>query len=141
MPSSFATATEQQNIKVVRQIIERGFNRGDLSVADEACAAHVEEHQYLMPPDITGPQSLKDDILLTRKTLLDLVVTIADIVATGDKVWSRCVARGVEARTGKAIVMDVFDIFRFEDGMLVEHWGVPDRFAMLHQVGLLAPVT
>jgi hypothetical protein len=33
--------------------------------------------------------------------------------------------------------MDVVDICRFEDGLLIEHWGVPDRFALLHQLGLL----
>jgi predicted ester cyclase len=26
---------------------------------------------------------------------------------------------------------------RFEDGKIVEHWGVPDRFALLAQLGLL----
>ena len=26
---------------------------------------------------------------------------------------------------------------RFENGKIVEHWGVPDRFALLHQLGLL----
>jgi len=33
----------------------------------------------------------------------------------------------------------VIDICRFENGKLVEHWGVPDRFAALHQVGALPP--
>jgi predicted ester cyclase len=31
------------------------------------------------------------------------------------------------------------DICRFVDGKLVEHWGVPDRFALLHQIGALPP--
>jgi hypothetical protein len=35
--------------------------------------------------------------------------------------------------------MTVIDICRFENGKLVEHWGVPDRFAMLHQAGALPP--
>jgi len=29
------------------------------------------------------------------------------------------------------------DIFRFEDGKIVEHWGVPDRFHQLAQLDLL----
>jgi predicted SnoaL-like aldol condensation-catalyzing enzyme len=31
----------------------------------------------------------------------------------------------------------VIDIARVVDGRLVEHWGVPDRFAMLVQTGVL----
>jgi predicted ester cyclase len=33
----------------------------------------------------------------------------------------------------------VVDICRFSNGKLVEHWGVPDRFALLHQAGALPP--
>jgi predicted ester cyclase len=31
----------------------------------------------------------------------------------------------------------VMDVCRFENGQIVEHWGVPDRFAVLMQLGLL----
>jgi hypothetical protein len=30
----------------------------------------------------------------------------------------------------------VFDVIRVEDGLMVEHWGVPDRLAALLQLGL-----
>jgi hypothetical protein len=33
--------------------------------------------------------------------------------------------------------MTVIDIARIEDGRLMEHWGVPDRFALLAQTGAL----
>jgi predicted ester cyclase len=39
--------------------------------------------------------------------------------------------------TGKPITITVMDVCRFENGKIVEHWGVPDRFAMLVQLGLL----
>lgn len=39
--------------------------------------------------------------------------------------------------TGKPIVITVMDVCRFERGKIVEHWGVPDRFALLAQLGLL----
>jgi predicted ester cyclase len=29
------------------------------------------------------------------------------------------------------------DVCRFENGKIVEHWGVPDRFAVMAQLGLL----
>jgi predicted SnoaL-like aldol condensation-catalyzing enzyme len=39
----------------------------------------------------------------------------------------------------KPVGIDVVDICRFSNGKLVEHWGVPDRFALLHQIGALPP--
>jgi hypothetical protein len=41
--------------------------------------------------------------------------------------------------TGRSIRVNVFDIARVVDGRIVEHWGVPDRLAVLLQLGLLAP--
>ncbi len=38
--------------------------------------------------------------------------------------------------TGKVIEIDVIDISRFEEGKMVEHWGVPDRLGTLLQLGL-----
>jgi predicted ester cyclase len=40
-------------------------------------------------------------------------------------------------RNGKPVEFYVFDVCRFKDGRLIEHWGVPDRFALLHQAGTL----
>jgi predicted ester cyclase len=39
--------------------------------------------------------------------------------------------------TGKSFAITVIDICRFENGKIVEHWGVPDRFHQLAQLGLL----
>ena len=41
--------------------------------------------------------------------------------------------------TGKEFEITVIDVARYgQDGRLVEHWGVPDRFGLLEQLGLLA---
>ena len=126
-----------KNIELFRLLIERGFNQGDLSVADEICAQELAEHEYLAPTDIPGPEILKSQIREARRDVGGLALTIEDIVESGDTVWARMVARGADPRTGRQIVMTVIDVCRFEDGRLVEHWGVPDRFALLHQLGLL----
>jgi ketosteroid isomerase-like protein len=125
------------NLDLFRAIIERGFNQGDLSVADEVCANKLAEHEYLAPTDLPGAEILKSQILEARREVNELHLTIEDFVVEDDKVWARMVARGVDGRTGKPIRMDVVDICRFEGGRLVEHWGIPDRFALLHQLGLL----
>ena len=37
------------------------------------------------------------------------------------------------------MLIDVIDIARFENGNMVEHWGVPDRLACLLQLGPFPP--
>ena len=86
-----------------------------------------------------GPQILKAQIEDARHSIKELKLTIEAIVETGDTVWARSKATGVDPRSGKPVTIDVMDICRFADGKLVEHWGVPDRFALLHQIGALPP--
>lgn len=127
------------NLDRFRAIVERGFSRGDLTVADEVCAETLVEHQYLTKADFNGPQILKGQITDARLSIKDLQLTIEASVETNDTVWARCKATGIDRRSKKPVVFDVMDICRFADGKLVEHWGVPDRFALLHQTGALAP--
>ena len=39
--------------------------------------------------------------------------------------------------SNKPIDITVFDLARVANGQIVEHWGVPDRFALLAQTGVL----
>jgi predicted ester cyclase len=72
-----------------------------------------------------------------------LHLTIEDMAAVGDRVWIRMTARGTNLGpmfgppTANEMTITVFDVCRFENGKIVEHWGVPDRFALMAQLGLL----
>jgi ketosteroid isomerase-like protein len=127
------------NVRIFKAIIDRGFSQGDLTVADEVCAAKLSEHEYLAKTDVPGPEILKDQIQTARRNVKGLTLTLEDFVEHGDKVWGRSRGTGTDPRSGKPISITVIDICRFENGKLVEHWGVPDRFAMLHQIGALPP--
>jgi ketosteroid isomerase-like protein len=127
------------NLDRFKAIVERGFSQGDLSVADEVCDKKLIEHQYLARLAMPGPQILKAQIEDARHSIKELKLTVEAIVETGDTVWARCKATGFDPRSGKPVTIDVMDICRFVDGKLVEHWGVPDRFALLHQLGGLPP--
>ncbi len=127
------------NLDRFKAIVERGFSQGDLTVADEMCAEKLLEHEYLSPTDLPRPQILRSQIKGARSSIKDLKLTIEAVVETGDTVWARSKATGVDPRSGKPVTIDVVDICRFADGKLVEHWGVPDRFALLHQLGALPP--
>ena len=55
-------------------------------------------------------------------------------------VWARMTARGTLLGfppTGKSFAITVIDVCRIDGDRIVEHWGVPDRFALLDQLGML----
>jgi predicted ester cyclase len=127
------------NVDLLRRVIERGFGEGDLSVADEVAGPTVIEHEYGAPSVSSGAELLKAMISEARSQMPGLTMTMEDAVADGDKVWARSVARAVDPRSGKQLTITVIDVCRFDGGRIVEHWGVPDRFALLDQLGVLPP--
>ena len=128
------------NLEAVRQVIEQAFNQGNYAVLRTHFRPDFAEHQFGLHATIEGMQ---EDIQNLRRDFPDLHLTIEDMAADGDKVWVRSTARGTN-RVGfmgppndKPFEMAVFDLLRFQDGQIVEHWGTPDRFALLFQLGLL----
>ena len=130
----------ETNIAATRRLIDEGFSKGDLSVCDELVSPHATEHQRGLRPGIEGT---KDAIRTLHSWFSDFSLVIEDLVATDDTVWIRNRATGVNTGsvlgrppTGRPFEIDVFDVLRFEDGRLVEHWGVPDQLGLLAQLGL-----
>ncbi len=130
-----------EHISAFRTIIEDGFSKGNMAALDAIVAPEMVEHQYGAPQGLAG---LKVMIRHLRQGIPDLQVTIEDTADEGDKVWARLKGRGTNSGsfmgrppTGKQIEIDIIDICRFESGKMMEHWGVPDRFALTEQLGLL----
>ena len=131
----------RENTEVFRRVIEEGFGRGNLDALDDCFPATFEEHQHGHPSTLAG---FKQVIAGLRRAFPDLKHTIDEMITSDDKVWARMTARGTHqgpfagfAPTGKSFTITVLDVCRFEGGKIVEHWGVPDRFALLQQLGLL----
>lgn len=130
-----------QNRELFRRVVEEGFSQGNLAVIDELISLEHQEHQAGMGP---GPKGVKGAIAYLHSVFPDFTLTVEDMTTDGDKVWGRLKARGTQQGsnmglppTGRQIEIDVFDVCRFHDGQMVEHWGVPDRFTLLEQLGLL----
>jgi steroid delta-isomerase-like uncharacterized protein len=134
----------KENVKVFHRMIEEGFNKGNLAALDELFAPDFIEHQDgFVPPNIEG---VKGAIVSLRTPFPDLKLTIEEIIANGGEVWARITARGTHQApfmgrppTGKSFAITVIDICRFEEGQIVEHWGVADRLGLMGQLGLLPP--
>ncbi len=72
----------------------------------------------------------------------DLKMTLEDLIVDDDKVAMRATLRATHMGeflgippTGKQITVTIVDIFRVEQGQLVEGWGGFDVFDMLSQMG------
>lgn len=89
----------------------------------------------MLPTDLPEPEIVKREIRIQG---LDL--SIEDMVVEGDKVWARMVARGTDPRSGEPVTIDVLDVYRFEDGRMVEHGGIPDRFRCFTSSGSCQPL-
>lgn len=144
------TSTNQQTVtaaaplEVLRRIFDEGFSTGDGAVVDEVCAPDLVEHQFGLAG--RGPaalEHLKAAIADVHRAVPDMRFAIEDSVLSGDRIWVRARGRGTAAGpffgppSGRPIDITVIDIARVVDGRIVEHWGVPDRFAMLAQAGVL----
>ena len=78
--------------------------------------------------------------------LPDLTASMEDLVISGDRVAGRFTYRGTHTgeflgipATGRKVEMRSIDIWRVEDGMLVEHWDELNTLQLLQQMGLLPP--
>ncbi len=122
-----------------RRIIEEGIGRGDESVLDAFVAPDVVEHQRGNAQGLEGAKGVARTL---HRWTSDFSLTVEDIAVAGDVVWARNRARGTNTASvmgfgpsGAPIELDVIDIGRFEDGLLVEHWGIADQMGLLLQVG------
>jgi predicted ester cyclase len=132
-------------LHVLQRLLDEGFAVGNPAVVDELCSPDLVEHQFGLAG--TGAQAidhLKNAIRSLHTTIPDLTFTVEDATQTGDTVWVRARARGTATGpllgppSGRPVDITVIDVARVVGGRIVEHWGVPDRFALLTQTGALA---
>jgi predicted ester cyclase len=135
-----------QPYQVMRRIFAEGFATGDASVVDELCSPSLVEHQFGLAA--TGEQArehVRAAIRDVHGAFPDISFTIEDFAEQGGKIWVRVRVRARGTASGpffgppsnKPIDITVFDLARVVNGQIIEHWGVPDRFALLAQTGVL----
>jgi predicted ester cyclase len=134
-----------ESVKVLRRVLFEGFAAGDPSIADELFSPDLVEHQAGL--DGRGPEAIarvKEAIRQAHEAIPDISYELEDWATRGDTAWVRFRGRGMNSGpffgppSGKAVEVTVIDVVRVVDGRIVEHWGVPDRFALLQQTGVLS---
>jgi predicted ester cyclase len=142
------TTGSSEAYTVLRRMFDEGFATGSTDIVDELCSPDLIEHQFGLAG--AGPDAIsrvKAAIRDVHTAIPDIAFTIEDTVERGDMIWMRVTGKGTATGpffgppSRRPVEITIIDIARVIDGRIIEHWGVPDRFALLAQTGVLSRIT
>ena len=121
------------------------FNARDLDALDELMAADVVDYNPI-PDQPAGLAGVKTALEGFYASFSDIQIEIEQIRISGDYVTVRQIAHGTHdgdflgiPATGKPVAIISHDIYRMEDGMMIEVWHVEDLLNTLFQIGAFPP--
>jgi len=135
----------EENKAIYRRFVEEVINRGNLDPIPELYSPDYVDHSAPpgAPPGLDGVRMIPT---MFRGAFPDVHFDIVHLAGEGDKVASYVVGHGTNTGpfmgmppTGKQATWESMGIFRVADGKIVEHWGQPDIFGLLQQLGLIPP--
>jgi len=136
------TDAEPAAVVLLERMLHEGFAGGRTDIVDELCSPDLVEHQLgLSGTGADAIAKVKKGMTDVHTAFPDLRFTIGDWAQHEDIVWVRAEGSGTNtgpflgAPTGRPVHFTVIDVARVAEGRIVEHWGVPDRFAILLQLG------
>lgn len=134
----------EANKDLIRRYQE-AYNAGDLDALDQLLDPDWVTNNWLEGT----PQSIEDAKALHRMitgVFPDYHCTTEDLIAEGDRVVQRWIARGTHkgeiiglAPTGRQVEAGGISIFRIADGRIVEHCAFADDLGFLEQLGAELP--
>ena len=107
----------EANKKIVVDFYEKALNRKDFDAAAKFFGPRYIQHN---PNGVDGPQGFKNLVTLLKEKFPDSHSEIKRVIAEGDLVVLHVHSVRTPGERGRAIV----DIFKVEDGKIVEHWDV-----------------
>ena len=120
------------------------INAGEIDGFGELLADDFVEHEET-PGLAPTKDGVKSFFRMQLAAFPDLKMAVEDVFADGAKVVARVRYTGTQRgefqgmpATGKAVDVQLIDIFRFgDDGRVGEHWGVIDLLTMMQQLGVV----
>ncbi len=132
----------EENKALMHRWFEEVWNKGRADAIDEMLAEDGIAHGLgEAGVKVTGPAAFKPFLAHLRGAFPNINVTVEDVIAEGDKVAARWIARmthqgdqlGVPA-SGKDVEVGGMSIIRIKQGKIVEGWNNWDMMSMMQQI-------
>jgi predicted ester cyclase len=131
-------ALEEKNKELIKSFIDEVFNNHDVAAIDNYLAANLTDGAG------KTPESFKKSLTALFSGFPDLHVKIEHILAENDFVLVFLNFSGTHKGqfegmqpTNKPVKMRSADLYRIENGKIVEHWDVVDSLDLLKQTGAI----
>ncbi|WP_035849396.1 nuclear transport factor 2 family protein [Kitasatospora azatica] len=108
------------NGQLIRDYLETVWNQGRTEQADRYLAADLAQHNAKLPDGRAAVAGLVDTL---RGQFPQLHFELRRIAAEGELVFAHSLATLTPGEPGIAVV----DVFRIENGLIVEHWDVSEQ--------------
>jgi len=133
---------EEQNIALVKRYVET-FNNGDFEAFKELLSPDYAIYSPSGYPKPTSREKLIENYKGAAEAFSEFTWSIEDIIAAGDKVICRIIARGTYKggvpglpATEKKFEFSLITIMRIENGKVVEEWQEDDQLGLVRQLGM-----
>ena len=124
-------SVEDNKALVRREQGELWSHTGNLDAAEELFVAGQAE-------------AAKQEAADFRRGFPDVISTIEDLIAEGDKVVARWRSRATHrgdymgiAPSSKEVEFTGISVYRIEEGKIAESWTVEDQFGLMRQIGAI----
>ena len=134
------------NIAIVRSFIDDVYNAGQMDRLNELVGDRYL-HDDPLTGEVLGRDALRDLVQEQRRAFPDMTITVEDIGAAGDRVYTRWVARGTHkgefmgvSPTNRRGEVRGMSVDRVVNGKIVEHQEVFDTLALFQIIGAVPSV-
>jgi steroid delta-isomerase-like uncharacterized protein len=133
--------SEEQNISIIKHIVEL-INQRKLPQLAELTHPNFKRHDLAGAlPEVSGTDGPLNLVQMVLSGIPDIHYEIVQIVAKDDRVVVHLRGTGTHRRkflgvpgTGKRIEWNAINIYRFEDGKVIETWQLLDVWGLMRQM-------
>jgi steroid delta-isomerase-like uncharacterized protein len=134
------------NAALVRSCWEELWNKGNVAAVSQFVSDRYVGYDPIVG-DVRGMDAFREELKIFKEAFPDMVMTIADIGMTGERVFMRWICRGthrgtfigIPATNRKAEVRGI-SIDHVAGGKIVEHYDSYDTLALFQSLGAVPPL-